>query len=136
MDHRVWLQITGSLLLAFLGLKALTSRSAATDCAVGERGVLGAFGSSCLLTLSNPMTIVSFAAAFTGLDLVASQREPVLFALGVFIGSIAWRGGLCAVTTIFRGRLTSSSLAWVNRGAGLALTGFGVIGLVGVLGVR
>jgi threonine/homoserine/homoserine lactone efflux protein len=136
VDHRVWLQVVGSALLAYLGLKAFGSSISERERSVAEHGFLGAFGSSCLLTLSNPMTIISFAAAFTGLDLAASQREPVLFALGVFVGSVAWRGGLCAVTAVFRGRLSSSGLAWVNRGAGLALTGFGMIGLVGALGIR
>jgi threonine/homoserine/homoserine lactone efflux protein len=136
VDHRVWLQVAGSLLLAYLGLKALTSKGTAPDRAIAEQGRLGAFSSSCLLTLSNPMTIVSFAAAFAGIDLAASQREPVLFALGVFVGSVAWRGGLCAVASLLRGRLTSDGLVWVNRGAGLALAGFSVVGLAGALGLR
>jgi threonine/homoserine/homoserine lactone efflux protein len=136
VDHRVWLQVAGSLLLAYLGLRTLTSKGAAVDRGVAEQGALGAFGSSCLLTLSNPMTIISFAAAFAGIDLAVSQREPVLFAVGVFIGSVAWRGGLCLMTSIVRGRLTSGGLTWVNRGASLALAGLGVIGLVGALGAR
>ena len=136
VDYRVWFQLVGGALLAYLGLRALASSGAIHERLTHERGWLDAFGSSFALTLSNPMTIVSFAAAFTGLNLSATQLDPAWFALGVFVGSVAWRSGLCLVASLFRSRLNPHGLKWVNRGAALALTGFGVLGLMNALMAR
>ena len=63
LERQFWLQLVGAMLLAYLGLKTLTARSTQQDSAQPERGLPAAFASTCLLTLANPMTILSFAAA-------------------------------------------------------------------------
>jgi threonine/homoserine/homoserine lactone efflux protein len=129
LGQSFWFQMLGALMLAYLGFKSLTSSVSDASSSAGECGLLAAFGSTCLLTLANPMTIVSFAAAFTGLNFSSSQAQPGMFALGVFTGSMLWRTGLCLVTGGFRSKLKPSALGWINRSAGLVLAGFGVIAL-------
>lgn len=136
VSHQDWIRLAGGAMLAYLGVTALASSVSHRDDATAGRGLLGAFGSACALTLSNPMTIVSFASAFAGLSLSAAQRDPLLFALGVFAGSAAWRGGLCLAASLVRTRLDARGLTWVNRGAGLALVGFGVLAAASALAAR
>jgi threonine/homoserine/homoserine lactone efflux protein len=133
LGHSFWFQMLGALMLAYLGFKTLNSKASDSSSSAGETGLLAAFGSTCLLTLANPMTMLSFAAAFTGLNLSSSQAQPGLFALGVFAGSMLWRTGLCLVTAGFRSKLKPSALGWINRSAGLLLAGFGVIALLRTL---
>jgi threonine/homoserine/homoserine lactone efflux protein len=129
LGYSFWFQMLGALMLAYLGFKTLNAKVSDSSSSAGECGLLVAFGSTCALTLANPMTIVSFAAAFTGLNFTSSQAQPGLFALGVFAGSMLWRTGLCLVTGGFRSKLKPKALGWINRSAGLLLAGFGMIAL-------
>jgi threonine/homoserine/homoserine lactone efflux protein len=129
LGHSFWFQMLGALMLAYLGFKTLTSSTLDSSSSAGETGLLAAFASTCLLTLANPMTMLSFAAAFTGLNFTSSQTQPGLFALGVFVGSMLWRTGLCLVTGGLRSKLKPKALGWINRSTGLVLAGFGVLAL-------
>ncbi len=131
VNHENWVRLAGSMVLVYLGITTLASNT--SERAASERGLLAAFCSACALTLSNPMTMVSFGTAFAEFSLGAPQRDPALFTLGVFLGSVTWRGGLCVAAYALRTRLTAGGLGWVNRSAGLALVGFGILAAVSVL---
>ena len=54
-------------------------------------GLPGAYLSTLGLTLTNPMTILSFAALFVGLGVTGENAlESALITLGVFMGSATW----------------------------------------------
>jgi threonine/homoserine/homoserine lactone efflux protein len=93
----------------------------------------GAFGSTLALTLTNPTTILSFAAVFAGLGLgtVAGDRgSAVLMVCGVFFGSALWWLLLSGTVGFFRRALTPTRLRWVNRLSGALLAGLGVLSLL------
>jgi threonine/homoserine/homoserine lactone efflux protein len=127
IDQRVWLRLIGGAALVYLGLKALRTPpavQAAGSAASGLR-LAGAYSSTLGLTLSNPMTIMSFAAIFAGigegsLDLVA----------GVFGGSAAWWLVLAGVVSRLRAGVTPSRLRLVNIGSGALIIAFGVESLL------
>jgi threonine/homoserine/homoserine lactone efflux protein len=89
--------------------------------------VAGDYFSTLLLTLSNPMTIFSFAAIFSGMS---AQALPVfrfsafLLVLGVFLGSAGWWLILSGSVGLLRSRVTPSILTWVNRVSGVVILGF------------
>src|SRR5690606_413475 len=94
-----------------------------------------AYGSTFLLTLTNPMTIFSFMAVFAGVGLAASTdygRAATLVA-GVFVGSAAWWLLLSGGVALLRDRITPATLGWINRAAGLFLLVFGIL-LIAPLG--
>jgi threonine/homoserine/homoserine lactone efflux protein len=96
----------------------------------------GAYFSTFLLTLSNPMTILSFAAVFAGMGLGATRGtylDAGLLVGGVFLGSAAWWLLLSTGVSLLRTRITGSVLLWVNRGAGLVLVVFGILALSGLM---
>ena len=98
--------------------------------------MLGAFASTFALTLTNPMTILSFVAVFAGLGLGAGAGSPLralLMVLGVFLGSAAWWLLLSAAVDRLRSRFDQRSLVWVNRISGAVITAFGIFAVASVV---
>jgi threonine/homoserine/homoserine lactone efflux protein len=90
------------------------------------------FASTFLLTLTNPMTIVSFAAIFAGLGLSGAGGDFAsagALVLGVFIGSASWWLMLSGGVVLLRTRIDQRALQWVNRVSGLVIAGFGMVAL-------
>jgi threonine/homoserine/homoserine lactone efflux protein len=124
-----WVSLAGALFLLYLGLRIALSRPAVRAAAApGRRALAGAFLTTFLLTLSNPLTIVSFLAVFASLGVVASGAPgaAVTVVLGVFLGSLAYQWALPVVALLARRRLSGFALQWVNRISGLALLGFAI----------
>jgi threonine/homoserine/homoserine lactone efflux protein len=97
---------------------------------------MAVYGSTFLLTLTNPMTILSFAAVFAGLGAAETARDygaAMVLVLGVFVGSVLWWFALSGVVSLFRERFDVYALRWVNRISGVVLAGFGVVALVSLL---
>ena len=46
---------------------------------------------------------------------------------GIFCGSMLWWTVLASVVDRFRDRFTDRSLVWMNRIAGIAIGGFGIV---------
>jgi threonine/homoserine/homoserine lactone efflux protein len=85
-----------------------------------------------VLTLTNPMTILSFVAIFAGAGVaVANDRSSAAWLVGgVFFGSAAWWLILSALAGSLGGRLERGGLRIVNLVAGLVVAGYGVWQLV------
>ena len=88
----------------------------------------GAYLSILALTLSNPPTILSFAAVFAGLGLhVATGWLPaVLLVIGVFLGSAAWWLILTGLVSCLRARVTPRMTQGIGDVAGVLLVAFGL----------
>lgn len=132
------IRVVGGLFLLYLGARTFFSRPAGEAASDGGVGLLSAFGSTFLLTLSNPMTILSFAAVFAGLGLGAGVGRPISAAamvIGVVAGSAAWWLLLSGGVGALRGRFDARSLAWVNRLSGAIIVAFGVVALAGAIPV-
>ena len=110
------------------------SRDPATEAApVGGAGLLGAYASTFVLTLTNPTTILSFVAIFAGLGAAAgTEGWPSASALvaGVFLGSALWWLLLSGGVGLVQRRLDPPALRWINRGAGIVIAAFGVLALL------
>lgn len=94
-----------------------------------SRGHAGAFLSAFLLTLSNPMTIVSFAAVFAGLGAAgngAGAGGAAALIAGVFLGSASWWLFLGTVTARLGRGLGAGAMRVVSRCGGVIVAGFGL----------
>jgi threonine/homoserine/homoserine lactone efflux protein len=141
---RGWLQVVGGAFLLYLGVRTFLERPRDLDeTLVRPSGLLAAWGSTFLLTLGNPMTILSFAAVFAGLGIGAvggpgagAAGGAVTLVAGVFTGSALWWVFLSVAVGLVRHRLDVTAMRWVNRGSGVVVGGFGVAALVaGLLAV-
>jgi len=136
LAHSFWLGLVGAVFLVYLGIRTLLAKP---DIRVHEERTLNlpaAFLSTLGLTLTNPPTILAFAAIFAGLGLASTTdyEAAAWIVLGVFLGSAAWWVLLTTVIGVFRERITPRVMLWVNRVSGTVLVGFGIVALVVGLG--
>ena len=132
-----WLRLGGGAFLVFLGVRTFLAQPAGRAAPAARSGFLGAYASTLFLTLTNPTTILSFAAIFAGLGAGSAGGEAqsvMLLVLGVFVGSAIWWLVLSGVTSLFRARLSARGLRWVNRISGTVLATFGVLAVSGLGG--
>ncbi|MEW6569189.1 MAG: LysE family translocator [Chloroflexota bacterium] len=137
VDQQAWLRLIGGLFLAYLGLQTFFSRPAEAAANVTRSGAFEAYASTLALTLTNPLTILSFAAIYAGLGAASGQASPARAAwmvAGVFLGSGAWWLTLSSGVSLLRPLSSPRALGWVNRLSGLVLAAFGVAILLGALG--
>jgi len=129
-----WLRLIGGAFLCWLGARTFLARPAeAAAQAAGGAGLLGAYASTLVLTLTNPMTILSFAAVFAGLGVGAAgggYGAAAVLVLGVFAGSALWWLALSGAVGLLRHRVTPRGLRWVNRASGTIIAGFGLLALL------
>jgi threonine/homoserine/homoserine lactone efflux protein len=133
----VWLRLGGGLFLIVLGIRAARSRppegGAETAPAATRAGLARAFGSTLLLTLANPMTVVSFAAVMASVGVGASGGgEVAAFVAAVFAGSALWWLLLSGGASLLRSRITPRRMRWINVASGLVLAAFGLAAIVSV----
>jgi len=130
------LALVGGIFLCYLGVRTLLSAPTMAAAAAGSKSLLGMYTSTFFLTLTNPLTILSFAAIYAGLGLAASSGNylsATLVVLGVFLGSASWWLLLSGIVSLFRSRVTPNALRWVNRLSGAIILGFGVVMLIQLL---
>ncbi|SEB21292.1 LysE family translocator [Paraburkholderia sartisoli] len=125
------LHLIAGLFLLYIGVRTLMQKPVVETTISGAAlsdGAARAYASSLLLTLTNPQTIIMFAALFATL----APRGPFSTGValttvsGVFCGSVAWWCFLVAAVSGARHALGSRTRHLIDRMAGLALAAFGV----------
>jgi len=122
------LHLAAGLFLLYLGLKTFWRTSGDSAAAPVQASPLRAFWGSLLLTLTNPPTIIMFAAIFAALA-PKSGFDPasaVTTVGGVTLGSLFWWCFIVGGVTIFRHALGQRVRLWIDRIAGSFLMIFGV----------
>ncbi len=117
VGQQTWLRLIGGLFLCYLGLKTLLAKPVEEAAQAPSDGLQIAYASMFFLTLTNPMTIISFAAIFAGLGLAGARGSYLSTGVG-----------------LSRGKFNASGLQWVNRISGAVIVGFG--GLLALTSLR
>ena len=126
------LRIVGGAFLIFIGVRTIRAQPTTEAATVQGKGLLGAYLSTFFLTLTNPLTILSFAGIFTGLGATGERvggANPMVLVLGVFLGSAAWWLFLSSVVSFFREQVSGDRFRWINWAAGVILIAFGITAL-------
>src|SRR5580693_2301721 len=120
VGQRVWLGFLDGLFLCYLGICTLISRPAEYAAEASSGGLFSAYLSTLFLTLTNPMTILSFVAVFAGLGLGAlpDYFSASLLVAGVFAGSAIWWLVLSSGVALFRSRVNDGWMRTINRLSG------------------
>ena len=143
VSQRLWIHLLGAIFLGWLGLRTALARPSAAlsaldiakpraeaDQPTTRRGLLAAWASTVALTLTNPTTILSFAAVFAGLGLAgADYTSAGLLVVGVFGGSALWWLILSGGVNLLRARFNARAMRWVNVISGALLLGFAAFAL-------
>ena len=136
VSQESWLRLVGGVFLCYLGTKTFLSKASELTGAAKKIGLLGDYASTFLLTLTNPLTIISFAAVFAGLGLGTSPGHYLsagFLVSGVFLGSVLWWFLLSGGIGLFRVNFSLAGLQWVNRFSGVMIAFLGLNALGSLL---
>ncbi|MBI4243183.1 MAG: LysE family transporter [Planctomycetes bacterium] len=126
----IYLKFIGGAVLCYLGISSIIRKKISQNHNVDrKKSCLSSFVSSLGLTLSNPATIFSFMAIYSGLGVGQTSGDYLsasIIVLGVFLGSAIWWLFLSCITFFIRNRMGSTLIAWINRISGAAIFGFGI----------
>jgi threonine/homoserine/homoserine lactone efflux protein len=130
--QRLWLGLLGGAFLCCLGVRTFISAPADRAAKTRGDGLLSAYASTFILTLTNPMTIVSFVAIFAGLGVGASSDYLPATALvaGIFLGSALWWVLLSTGVASAGLRLTGGWMRVVDHVSGAMIFTFGLFAIV------
>ena len=67
ISHQFWIRLIGGLFLLYLGIKLFLTKPREKSDGHSDKSPWHALGTTYLLTLTNPATILSFVAVFAGL---------------------------------------------------------------------
>ncbi len=150
--NQVWLRWVGGGFLIALGLKLALSRHLTRRAEAQEReeereegeaaeavaarqpqGLddhIGNFASAFAVMITNPITLVAFAAVFAAIEIGEigeKTRWGLSLVAGVFAGAALWWSILITVASLFRNRINEQGILWVNRGSGALILVFGIV---------
>jgi threonine/homoserine/homoserine lactone efflux protein len=127
------LAVVGGTVLLMLGFRTLLERPQTREPgAPTSRRLSWAYLSTLGLTITNPATLISFAAlaATLGLGTTGSPVRPALVTLGVLLGSAAWWCVLAIAVGVLRTRMTPAVVRGISAFSGLAIVVLGILAVV------
>jgi threonine/homoserine/homoserine lactone efflux protein len=136
VQQQTWLRVVGGAFLCFLGVRTILAKPPEKKQEGRKLGLASSYGSTFLLTLTNPVTIISFAAVFASLGLGSTARDygsAGLLVLAVFAGSATWWLILSGSVSFLRTKVTPKVLLWINRVSGAITLAFGVVAIASVM---
>lgn len=134
LDYQDWLRLAGAGFLLYVGISAFVADPLARSQAPCDpESLLGDYLSTFVLTIANPVTILSFLAIFAALGLSGAETtlgHAALLIFGVWLGSLLWWTGLALGGGRLRLSFDREHLVWINRGSGgiLVLSGVALLG--------
>jgi len=127
----LWLRLFGGAFLLYLGIRTIAATFKKQDesqspvlLSAEEKQtaiqLLPAYGSIFALTITNPLTILSFVGIFAALGAGEAETytESALIVLGVFGGSALWWLTLSTGVSLFKRWVNEGAMVWVNRVSG------------------
>ena len=125
------LGVIGGAVLILLGARILFQRRRDLGPAPAPTrgGLARAYASTLGLTITNPATIISFAAlaATLGLGAGAGLARPAVLVAGVLLGSATWWCLLAVVASRLRTHLTPALVRAISTFSGLAIAVLGML---------
>jgi len=134
--ERRWLALGGGVLLVVLGVRIAVVKPKTTEAPFATGGGLAlAYASTLGLTITNPATIISFAALAATLSagITGGYLRPSLLVLGVLLGSLAWWCAVAALGSTLRTRITARAVRVISTASGLAIMVLGLAAFVSAM---
>jgi threonine/homoserine/homoserine lactone efflux protein len=131
------MQVVGIIVLLFLGFKMIFNNPIKQyryhSSSSKKSHYIKDYFSVFFLTLSNPLTIIFFGAAFAMLGLLAQaelQRYNFLLVAGIFGGATFWWFMLTYIVNIFRRKFRLRNIFILNRVSGVLIVGLSVLAVI------
>ena len=127
--HQTVLGIMGGFFLSWLGFKTVLNSSSKVSTVHVENtgGHLRAFLSAFLITLTNPMTILSYVAIFSSATFAIGEKGAAfILTLAIFVGSLSWWVILSSVVAATKHKIRPEHMRLINICSGLLLLAIGL----------
>lgn len=138
LAHQVWIRGIGGVVLIALGIKLLVASPAQVN-GPGGRGSandqMGRFASTFVLTITNPITIMTFAgvfAAFGVMKAVVTAIDAWVLVAGVFVGSSLWWLFIALGINFLRAYISHHGMRAVSRVSAAIVLVFGALAIVSI----
>jgi threonine/homoserine/homoserine lactone efflux protein len=135
-EKEAWFKIVGGIILLYFGLRVYLSKPGVCSNEENRINHFGTFGTAFLLTISNPLVILSIIAVFAVLGIVTpstNYSSTALLILGVFSGAIFLWIITCHMLANYRSRLSERGISLINKITGLfilACSGYAFFSLI------
>lgn len=130
INYKLFLQIAGGFFLCYLGwITFFAKNETQDDKNLKANGRIDVFLSTFFLTLTNPMTILSFVGIYAGLGIGINNEgydSAAILTAGVFLGSAFWWFLLSSGSALYKHKLTAQKTTWINKISGTILFVFGL----------
>lgn len=127
IKYNFMLSMVGAAFLAYLGATTFLAEPAHNPAARDGQGALHAFVSTFFLTITNPMTVLLFAAILTSAGVVSTSGDyhsAIALVSGIFFGGAVWFIFLACAVGLFRSKVDLPMLRIINKVSGLLIIGF------------
>jgi len=136
-EQAIYFQFMGGVVLLILGIRIFYTNPVhqIRKHRRKKTNLIEDFLSVVVLTLSNPLAVFLFIAAFAGIGIVTSNKawfNSGLLILGVFLGATLWWFMLTYTVNVFRKKFRLKQLWWVNKIAGAAIVLFGFFAVLSI----
>jgi threonine/homoserine/homoserine lactone efflux protein len=134
--YQIWFQVIGAFILWYLGIKIFKSQPKEVISSESSFSCSRIFFSAFALTLTNPLTLICFAAIYASLGITSPDGEflpSMMLSLGVLIGAAIWWLILTCVVTLIGKKFQINSSPLFNRISGSILTGCGCLASLSAL---
>lgn len=128
--HSKHIEWVGAIFLCYLGITTFFSKTERASDHLHKGSRCRLYLTAFCLTLTNPMTILSFAAIYAGLGIGrenSGMPPAIVMTAGVFVGSVIWWLVLSCTSALFKKHMGQKAALWLNRISGAAILGFGVL---------
>lgn len=123
------IRLVGGFILLLVGVRIFFAQPQEMEPQTKNGGLIGAFTSTILIMLANPMPILVFTAAFTALGVYGwggNYMSTAVLVVGVFCGSALWAPILVFAVRLFQSSFGVQQSKRINRISGIMIAGFGV----------
>lgn len=132
LSYQVALAILGGFFIIYLGIRTFFRNVTIRTVHITDTRLFTAWLSTMLLTLANPVTIVSYCVIFAGLGIATgnSLNATISLLLGVIAGALSMVIMLVGSLSFFRKKVSQKVLTVVSKVAGIILVGFGIAAII------
>lgn len=129
LNQAFYIKLFGGLFLCYLGVKTFLASGKSQAKETNSKGLLSDYFSTFVLTITNPMTIISFTAVFASLGIVTAAKNIMnssFLVLGVFLGSALWWLLLCYLVDFISTKSNEKFIILTNKFSGVIIFAFGL----------
>ena len=132
IDEEFWFRLIGGILLVVIGVVYYFRPPLSIEAGKNEASTNSGFVSAFFLTIANPTTVLSFLTILATLGLGTNRPlwRTSLLIVGIFCGSMTWWIILASAANLLRSKFTNRTMGWMNRVAGIAIGGFGLVNVL------